>query len=130
LSDPTNHDPKFGRTGDRPHWIRSASVFVRAAHLLGASVLAGAWLLEVEDPRLHAWWGVAAGTGALLLAAEYARHRELHREVCGWATYGKLILILLIPLAPDLGPWLMSAAFVVAVLGAHAPKRWRHRRIY
>jgi hypothetical protein len=120
----------IGRVGDRPYWIRSGSVFVRAAHLLAASAVAGVYLLGVRDADAGAWWIVAGVSGVLLLAAEFLRHRELHRELGGWSTILKLILIAGIPAAPALAPWLMSAAFVVAVLGAHAPKRWRHRRLF
>ena len=123
-------DSKLGKTGDRPHWIRSGSVFIRAAHLLAASAVAGVYLLSVEDADARFWWILAAGSGVLLLLAEFLRHQELYREVAGWSTIVKLVLIGMIPVLPAAGFWLMSAAFVVAVLGAHAPRRWRHRKLF
>jgi len=123
-------DRNLGRTSDRPSFIRTGSVFVRATHLLPASVVAGACVLSVEAEGIRAWWIATAVTGAVLLAAEYARHRDLHREVAGWATLIKLVLVGGIALAPAAGPWLMSVAFVVAVVGAHAPRGWRHRRLF
>jgi hypothetical protein len=99
-------------------------------HLLAASAVAGACLLSVPDADVEAWWIAAVASGVLLLVAELVRHRELYREVAGWSTFLKLILIGLIPAAPAAGPWLMSAAFVVAVLGAHFPRHWRHRRLF
>jgi hypothetical protein len=115
--------------GERHRWIRTGSVFVRAAHLLGASAVAGAYLLGVEGLPLRGWWILVAISGVLLLLAELVRHPELWREVAGWATLVKLVLIGLIPAVPGEAAWLMGAAIVVAALGAHLPKRWRHKQV-
>jgi hypothetical protein len=123
-------DSRLGRTGDRPLWIRTGSVYVRAVHLLAASAIAGVCLLGVSDADLLAWWIAAAVSGVLLVVAEALRHRELWREVAGWATVLKLVLIALIPALPAASPWLMSAAFIVAVIGAHSPRKWRHRKVF
>ena len=123
-------DAELGKVGDRAHWIRSGSVFVRAAHLLGASAVAGAYLLSVEDVGLHGWWILAVATGVLLLLAELLRHPELFREAAGWATIATLALIGLIFVLPAAALWLMSSAFIIAVVGAHAPKNWRHRKLF
>lgn len=117
------------RTSGWPFRVRTGSVFLRAAHLLGASVLAGACLLGVDDPRLPLWWGVAGASGVLLLAAELVRHPTLFREVAGASTVLKLLLLGALFVAPAAAPALMAVAFVVAVLGAHFPKVWRHRKI-
>jgi hypothetical protein len=105
-------------------------VFVRAAHLLAASAVAGACLFRVEDPAVRGWWIAASASGVVLLAIEIARHRGLLREAAGFATILKLVLVAGIALRPAAAPWLISAAFVVAVLGAHFPRRIRHRRLY
>jgi hypothetical protein len=123
-------DETLGRIGDRPPYIRNGSVFVRAAHLLAASAILGAGLFGVAGARTQAWWIAAAASGVLLVVAEVLRHRELHREVAGLATIVKLVLVGLAGLAPSGAPWLLSSAFVVAVVGAHAPRHWRHRRLY
>ena len=123
-------ESKLGKVGDRPFWIRTGSVFIRAAHLLAASAVAGVYLWNVEATGVHTWWIVAGVSGVLLLVAESIRHRELYRELAGWATILKLILVGGIFAAPAAATWLMSAAFVVAVLGAHCPGRWRHRKLF
>lgn len=128
---PTTEDgSELDKMGDRPSRVRIGSVFVRAVHLLAASAVAGACLLNVEGTGVRTWWFVAAISGVLLLAAEFIQHAELYRELAGWSTILKLVLIGGIVAAPAAAPWLMSAAFVVAVLGAHAPRRWRHRRLF
>lgn len=123
-------DTRLGRVGDRPSWIRTGSVFVRAAHLLAASAVAGAVLLDVEDPVVHTWWIAAAVSGVVLLVAESMRHVELYRELGGWSTVLKLALVGGIAVVPAAGPGLMAAAVVVAALGAHLPRRWRHRKLF
>ncbi len=110
--------------------VRSGSVFVRAAHLLGASAVGGRYLLGVAEAGLHGWWILAGVSGVLLLLAELLRHPELFRETAGWATIVKLLLIGLIFVLPGAALWLMSLAFIVAVVGAHAPKSWRHRKLF
>ncbi len=120
----------LGRTVDRSSWIRTGSVFVRAVHLVAASAVAGAYLLGDGVSAGHTWWAVAGLSGVLLLVAEGLRHRDLYRETAGLATIGKLALIGALFLVPDAGPCLMGAAVVVAGIGAHAPRRWRHRRLY
>ena len=109
--------------------VRVGSVFFRAAHLLAASAVAGAVLLDVTDPRVRTWWIASAVTGALLLVAEVVRHPTLFRELAGASTVLKLVLLGAVFLAPAIAPALLSAAFVVAVLGSHLPRGFRHRRI-
>jgi hypothetical protein len=105
-------------------------VFVRAAHLLGTSAVLGAALFGVAGAAVHPWWIVAAASGVLLVVAELLRHPELWREVAGWATVAKLVLVGVGLAVSPAGPWLLSTAFVVAVVGAHAPREWRHRKLF
>jgi hypothetical protein len=130
LNDKMESKSNRGKVSDRPFWIRTGSVFIRAVHLLAASAVSGAYLLTVENTGAHTWWLVAGISGVLLLVAEFIRHVELYRELGGWSTILKLVLIGCIPAAPATAPWLMSAAFVIAVLGAHFPRRWRHRKLF
>ena len=102
----------------------------RAAHLLAASAVLGACLWNVGDRGVHWWWLAAGVSGGLLILAELLKHVELYREVAGWSTVLKLLLLALALAAPVAAPWLMSAAFVVAVVGGHAPRVWRHRRLF
>jgi hypothetical protein len=119
----------LGTERHRPFWMRAGSVFVRAAHLVAVAAVGGVALLGLESRTPHAWWIVAGLSGLLLLAAEVFHHPELHRELAGWCTVLKLVLVGLVFLLPAAAPWWMGAAVVVAALGAHSPKRWRHRRM-
>lgn len=121
---------KLGKVGERPFWIRTGSVFVRAAHLLAASAVLGACLWGVEGRGLHAWWLCAGISGVLLVIAEFVKHLELYREVAGWSTLLKLVVLACCFVVPVGAPWLMAGAFVIAVVGAHSPRVWRHRRLF
>jgi hypothetical protein len=116
--------------GNRPFWVRTGSVFVRAAHLVAACAIGGACLLGDGDLGPHGWWAVATVSGVLLLAAEAVAHPEMYREPAGWAVVLKLILIGAIAAVPSAGAWLMAAAIAIAALGAHFPRNWRHRRLF
>ncbi len=126
-----NHeDRKFGKIGDRPDYIRTGSVFIRAAHLLAAGVVVGAYLLEPTTPHLHSWLMAAGFSGLLLVGTEFWRHRELYRETAGWTTVLKVVLIALIPVFKSQAAALAVTGFLIASVGAHLPRRYRHRRLF
>ncbi len=85
-------DSNLKETDDRGSWLRSGSVFIRAAHLLAASAVGGACLLDVEAAGTHAWWIVVGASGVLLLVVELVRHRELHRELAQYTIALKEVL--------------------------------------
>ncbi len=121
---------KTGRIGDRPFWILNLSILIRAVHQIGAAVFLTAYLLDAipGPPKLYV--GIVFISGGLLLATEWLRHRQIFRELAGIITIVKLLLLgaayhgLLPPLETVL------LAFFIASLGAHAPKKARHRLLY
>ena len=127
---PKKTDVKLGRTGNRPQWLRTGSVFVRAVHLVGAGALLGGYLFGVERSMMLPYVGIAAMSGLVLIGTEFARHRELYREVAGWSTIVKLLILLTFPLFPDSAGLLMILVFLIAAIGAHLPRRYRHRLLF
>ena len=121
---------KTGRIGDRPYWILNFSILIRAAHQVGAAVFLAAFLLDAipEPPLIYVM--IALISGVLLLACEWMRHRDIFKEVAGMIS---LVKILLLGAAyhgylPLTGTILL--AFVIASVGAHAPKKVRHRLLF
>jgi hypothetical protein len=121
---------RMGRVGSRPYFVLTFSILVRAAHQVGAAVFLAAYLLEVVPGPPMAYVLVAFVSGTLLLITEWWRHRQIWRETAGAITMIKLILLgaayhgFLPPLESVL------LAFVIASVGAHAPKRVRHRLLF
>lgn len=121
---------RMGRIGDRPYWIFSLSVVIRALHQVGAAIFLAGIVLDLH-PQLPAGYVVMGFvTGVLLLASEWLRHRQIHREVSGVVTLVKLLLLGaayhgLLP-----APAAVLLAFIIASLGSHAPKEYRHRLLF
>ncbi len=123
-------DVKLGRTGDRPQWLRTGSVFVRAVHLIGAGALLGGYLFGVERSLMLPYVWVTLASGLVLIGTEFARHRQLYREVAGWSTIVKILILLTLPLFRDHAGTLMIVVFLIAGIGAHLPRRYRHRLLF
>jgi len=118
---------KMGRIGARPYWVRNLSILIRAIHQVGAAVFLAAFLLDVIPGPPMIYVLVAFLSGALLLGTEWLRHRQIFRELAGMISIVKLLLLGaayhgFLPLTAT-----VLLAFVIASIGAHAPKKVRHR---
>ena len=118
---------KMGRIGERPYWVLNLSLLIRAVHQIGAAVFLTAYLLDAIPGPPAIYVVVALLSGGLLLGTEWWRHRQIFRELAGMLTVTKLILLGaayhgLLPL-----PATVLLAFVIASIGAHAPKKVRHK---
>ena len=69
---------ELGRTEDRPIWGLWFSIIIRAVHQVGAALVLAAGCLVEGIPRFSLWLAVISGF--VLLLAEAARHRQIHRE--------------------------------------------------
>jgi NhaP-type Na+/H+ or K+/H+ antiporter len=73
---------------------------------------------------------IALVSGGLLLGTEWWRHRQIFRELAGMITVVKVLLLgaayhsFLPPTATVL------LAFIIASIGAHAPKNVRHKLLF
>jgi hypothetical protein len=117
----------MGRIGSRPLWAYRLANPVRAAHLVGAAVFLAAYLLGIEDGPPGVYVAVAVVSGGLLLVLEWSRHPQIFRELAGGITLLKLLLLGgahhgFLPASAT-----VLLAFVLASVGAHAPKHVRHR---
>lgn len=120
----------MGRVGERPLWVLTFSLFVRAAHQVGAAVFLASYLMgEIIVPSPFYFW-LAVISGCMLLLTEGMRHRQIYREVAGLSTLVKIILFgaAIHGLLPQ--TITILAAFVLASIGAHAPKIVRHRLVF
>jgi hypothetical protein len=121
---------KMGRIGDRPYWVLNFSILIRAVHQVGVAVFLAAYLLDAipSPPKLYVF--VAFLSGGLLLGCEWMRHRQIFREMAGMSSVVKLLLLGaayhgFLPLTAT-----VLLAFVIASIGAHAPKNLRHKLLF
>jgi hypothetical protein len=121
---------KIGRIGERPLWVLNCSLLARAAHQVGAAVFLAAYLLGVLPGPPLVYVLVALISGGLLLATEWWRHRQIFRELAGMITLAKLLLLGAAYHGFMPPPATVLLAFIIASLGAHAPKRVRHRLLF
>ncbi|MBB5346658.1 hypothetical protein JWG42_02880 [Desulfoprunum benzoelyticum] len=121
---------KMGRIGDRPYWIFSLSILVRALHQVGAAIFLAAILLDLQPQPPVRYMVLGFVTGVVLLASEWLRHRQVHRELAGVVTFVKLVILgaAFHGLLPAQGAVLL--AFILASIGSHAPKEFRHRLLF
>lgn len=117
----------IGRIAHRPMWVLYLAILIRATHQVGAAVFLAAYLLGVLPGPPLVYVFAAVLSGGLLLVCEWMRHRQIFRELAGVITLSKVLLLgaafhgFLPPQATVL------VAFLIASIGAHVPKRVRHR---
>lgn len=121
---------ELGRVGERPFWILSLSILIRAIHQVGAAVFLTSYLVDDMGDPAPVYLLLTIVSGLLLFFTEGMRHRQLYREVSGLSTFIKLILIggAYHGFFPE--TITILAAFIIACIGAHAPKIIRHRLLF
>jgi NhaP-type Na+/H+ or K+/H+ antiporter len=121
---------KMGRIGNRPYWILNLSILVRAVHQVGAAVFLATFLLDeiVHPPSFYLV--IVFGSGVALFLAEWMRHRQICRELSGVSTIVKLLLLGAAYHGFLSAPLAVLLAFILASVGAHAPKMLRHRLLF
>jgi len=121
---------ELGRLGDRPFWVLSLSIFIRAVHQVGAAVFLASFLIDELSNPAPGYLLLTIISGCMLFFTEGMRHRQIYREVSGLSTFIKLILIgaAYHGFLPE--TITILAAFIIASAGAHAPKIIRHRLLF
>lgn len=123
-------DSRLGRTANRPIWGLWLSIGVRAIHQVGAAMVLAAIFLVDGSHVQPLYLYLAGGSGVVLCIAEGVRHRQMHRELSGMITVLKCLLLGLAFhgfVEPAIG---VTCAFLIASVGAHAPRHVRHRLLY
>lgn len=121
---------KMGRIGNRPYWVLNFSILVRAVHQVGAAVFLATFLLDeiVHPPSFYLV--IVFGSGVALFLAEWMRHRQICRELSGVCTIVKLLLLGAAYHGYLVASVTVLSAFLLASVGAHAPKKVRHRLLF
>jgi hypothetical protein len=120
----------MGRIGTRPYWVLNLSIVIRAIHQVGAAVFLASFLLVgiIQPPPLYLFMGCVSGI--VLVVTEAMRHRQIHRELSGAITLVKLLLLGIAFHRFMPATQTVLIAFVLASIGAHAPKYIRHKLLF
>lgn len=121
---------RMGRTGHRPFWVLKLSIGIRAVHQVGAAVFLTSFLLSEIGRPPPPYVLLVTISGIALLLVEAMRHRQFYRELSGLTTFIKLIMLGLAyhGFLPE--TLTILAAFILASIGSHAPKLYRHRLLF
>ncbi|GAB6190844.1 hypothetical protein JCM39068_05930 [Desulfocastanea catecholica] len=121
---------KMGRIGMRPYWVLNLSVLIRAVHQVGAAVFLATYLIDGIAHPPSFYLVLVFVSGMALLFTEWLRHRQLYRELSGVTTACKLLLLGAAYHGLLSAPIAVLLAFVLASVGAHVPKKVRHRLLF
>ena len=124
MTDP--NDPRFDPPNPHPSWTRYLDILLRAAHVLGISVLVGGTVFKVPAARLLPFQILSLLTGAALIASEVSHRGGWPRQGRGLMVYLHVGLFGLASLRPGLALPCLLAALVIGMAGSHMPKRWRY----
>jgi hypothetical protein len=106
--------------------LRFWNIALRTVHILVTGALFGGHVFDVHRDRLWPWLLAAVTSGAVLVLLEARPFAAWWCEVRGWCVIAKMGLLLVIPWCWSHRVWLLVAVLVLASLGSHAPRRWRH----
>jgi hypothetical protein len=122
----TNDETTLGLHHRRPGWMRLLDILLRAAHVLGISVLFGGAVFKIPIARLLPWRYLAAATGVALVASELLHGRRWPHEARGVMVYIHVGLFGLAFIRPGWMIPCLVAALVIGMLGSHMPKKLRY----
>lgn len=105
---------------------RTLKIALRTAHLLAISVICGAVLLDVPQTTLHNYWLAAISTGIAMLLIDALSNLVWFVQVRGLIIGLKLVLLLILPLAPEWGKPVIVLVMILSGTIAHAPGSWRY----
>lgn len=111
-----------------PFWPRARywNIAIRTAHIVVAGALFGGHVFDVAPERLHMWLYATLATGGVLMALEAYPHLSWCYEVRGLLVLGKMLLLCSIPWLWDYRVPILVFVLVIASVGTHMPRRFRH----
>ncbi len=121
------NDRKLGEVRHRPYSMLAVSIVSRALHQLGAAIFLAVYLLDILSRPPLGYITVASVSGGVLFVLEWWRHRELYKETAGVITILKVMALGAVYHGFLPTKVTILAVFLVASVGAHAPKHIRHR---
>jgi hypothetical protein len=120
----------FPETRRHLPYARWWNIAARTVHLLATGTLLGGHVFGVPAPVLWPYLGVAVGTGAILILLELYPNGHWIHQGCALTLYAKLVVLSLIPFFWEYRVALLVAVVVLAGVGSHAPRTFRHYSVW
>jgi hypothetical protein len=105
--------------------LRALKISLRAAHVLCAGVLTGAYVLEVPAGR-GAWLAATLASGGAILAVDLYQTAAFLLQVRGLVLLVKVSLLLALPAFGGAARWVLAALVLLSVISSHAPSKVRY----
>jgi len=106
---------------------RTLKILLRAAHVLCAGVLTGAYFLQAEPAQAGPWVTATLASGAAILLIDLHESGAFLLQLRGWFVVAKLGGVALVPrIEPDAATWLLGGILVASVISSHAASRLRY----
>jgi hypothetical protein len=102
------------------------NIACRTGHIVVTGALFGGHVFGAAPARLLPWLGLVILSGAVLILLEAYPEPGWCGEVCGLCVLGKLALLACIPWLWSCRVPLLIGVLVLAGVGSHLPRRWRH----
>ena len=102
------------------------NIAVRTAHIVAAAGLFGGHVFGVHAEQLLWWLYATIFTGAVLMLLEAYPNLSWCYQPRGACVLVKLILLMTIPWFWDYRVPILVAVLIIASVGSHMPRRYRH----
>ena len=109
---------------------REVKIALRAAHVLCAGVVTGAFLFDVGGRPCNAWLVATVVTGLSILLLDLHESGAFLLQVRGVVLLIKVALLAAVPMAGGRAGWLLAAIVIVSVVSSHAPSRLRYHMVF
>jgi len=106
---------------------RKVKMVRRAAHVLCAGVLVGAYVFAVGPAQRETWLIATISSGALLLALDLHETAAFLLQVRGLFLMAKISVVIALPWLGGSAAWVLATVLGLSVISSHAPSRVRYR---
>ena len=107
-------------------WLKMA---LRAAHILCAGILVGAYVFDVETAERMGWLWAAIVSGLVLVALDVHESAAFLVQVRGLVVVAKLLLLAALPWFGQAQVWVLVLVVFASVISSHASASVRYRVI-
>ena len=109
------------------HGRRGLKITLRAAHVLCAATLLGAYVFGVAEAHSEPWLLATVVTGLVILALDLHESAAFLLQVRGAVVLAKILALIALPWLEGYEAWVLGVVVVVSVLSSHASSSIRYR---